>query len=126
MGSPTAQNKHGQTPTYLWIRPSGGNPDILGVALVDSEGNSIPTPLTGTYDYATGTSSATVVVPAGGKVIGLTVIAPTGSSASYAVNAKPAVTVPAGSQIGSGVEGQLVGPTITVTNPASYLIEWTL
>lgn len=80
---------------------------------------------TGAYGYAAGTSAATVNVPSNGKVIGITLLATSAGAATWVVGAGATVTAPASAQIASGVNGQLVGGTITFAGSvASYLVEW--
>lgn len=124
------------TKGQLFFTPSPAatqvNP-VEAVTLVDTDGTPLlggvaggvgVYPVPGTYGYRAGTGSATIVVPAGGKVIGLTFLAPSGGAATLTINGGDTVTAPAGAQAGSGVEGQLIAPTLVFTGTASFWVEW--
>jgi len=77
-----------------------------------------------TWAYLAGTSG-TVNVPAGGRVLQITAMAPTGGGpCAIAINGGTTIPVPLGASLTIQPRGNLVAPSIVFTATAAYFVEY--
>lgn len=81
----------------------------------------------GTYGYASGTSAATVDVPAGARVRRVSVIAGTGANATVAIAGGATITIPAGYGFDETVPGDVTtGADVVIGGTVqSFYVSWT-
>jgi hypothetical protein len=79
----------------------------------------------GTFGYASGTSPATVDVPAGARLQRVSVIAGLSVAATVTIGAGNTITIPAGAAFDENVPGQALGADVVIGGTIqSYYVAW--
>jgi len=107
--------------TKLVIGADGVNDGDVSAANPLPVTNARQPALVGTWAYAAGVSG-TVVVPAGGRVVGIAATSTVGGTIT--INAGATITVPANTGFSASPQAQLVAPTIVFSGTSSYFVEY--